>query len=263
MSTELFGTGLPGLTDEELFGPFGGIAVAEIGRNRAVQVGSGLNAVNVQARLSDIDAFRFEARTEIDWTVENDSAQPEDLIFQFTINGGELRLFDQSGSFFGPGLLATVGVSIFTLGADVSGFLWWWNVRLLATNRGVVVAEEDIFADPLGLGSPALSAVTVSNSEAVVSIAPFTATVNLGPIVKSQLPVTIEYDMSAAVSGSALNLAGGQATIGDPFNLQGNPGSVLAINGQPPGTVPEPSALALTGLVLITLLRRRAGATRP
>ena len=254
---DFFGTGLPSRIEEETFGPFGGAAVAEVGRNRAVQTGSGINAVNVEARLSDIPEFLFRADTDIDWDIENTGADARDLTFDYTINGGQLRLFDPTGSFHE--LESTVGVSIFTLAPDFSGFLWEWGVTLRGVSPGVVETEVHGFAtifpfdDPLGLGSPTVSAVSVSATEAVVSIAPFTATVHLGEMGPGSV-ARISYSMFGQVSGPSLRDAGASATVGDPFDLSGTPGSVLSFNGG--AAVPEPSIVVLTGLGVAALLRR-------
>jgi hypothetical protein len=264
VTLDFFGAGLPSQIAEQTFEPFGGAAVAEVGRNRAVQTGAGLNAVNVEGRLSDVPGFQFRAETDIDWRIENTGSDAQDLIFDYTINGGQLRLFDPSGSF--QDLRSTVGVSIFTIGTDFSGFLWEWGVSLHGTSPGVVEAEVHGFShifdfdDPLGLGSPVVSAVTISGDEAVVSIAPFTATVNLGRMNPGDSS-SISYSMFGQVSGPALRFSGGSATVGDPFNLQGAPGSVLSFKGGT-ATVPEPSSLALLGAGLAVLLRRSRAAQR-
>jgi len=53
---------------------------------------------------------------------------------------------------------------------------------------------------------------------------------------------------------SSLQPAGASATIGDPFNLSGTPGSVLSFNGA--AAVPEPSVVVLTGLGVAAPSRR-------
>ena|SRR5688572_1026853 len=94
VALNVFGAGLPPRTDEETFAPFGGAAVGEVGRNRAVQTGAGIKAVNVAARLSDVPEFLFRADTDIGWDIENTGSDAQDLTFDYTINGGRLRLFD-------------------------------------------------------------------------------------------------------------------------------------------------------------------------
>jgi hypothetical protein len=257
---DTFGTGFPGASDEETFGPFGGVAVAELGafgQLRAAQTGSGLNAVTALSRPSDIPSFAVRAETQFDVTVDTTESR-ERVVFDFLVNGGELRLFDPRGSF--RGLSASVGVTIFTIGAsDVSGFLWGWTTTL-RDNGGVLASEVTIFADPLGLGQPALSAITVSGGEALVSIAPFSASVDLGEILRG-LGADLIYEMSATVSGPGLNLTGGEATLGDPLNLGGDPGSVISFRaGGPGGQVPGPPALILVvlgALAGVAVARRR------
>lgn len=167
------------------------------------------------------------------WGIENTGSHSQDLIFDHTINGGQLRLFDPSGSFLD--LQSTVAVSIFTLAPDVSGFVWEWGVSLRGTAPGV--GRDDL------------------SDEAVVDIAPFTATVNLGEMSPGAL-ATITYDMFGQVSGPGLRFSGGTATVGDPFDLSGKPGSVLSFKGDA-ATVPEPASLALLGAGLAVLLRRQ------
>jgi hypothetical protein len=65
-SAGFFRTGFPSASDSESFGPFGGVALAEVGRTRAVQTGSGLNAVNAQGRFGDIPEFSLCAETVIE-----------------------------------------------------------------------------------------------------------------------------------------------------------------------------------------------------
>jgi hypothetical protein len=258
-SGDFFGTSLPPVRDEQTFGPFGGVAVAEVGRTRAAQTGSGLNAVNAEARLSDVPSFVFRAETDIELAVENSGSVFEDLAFDYLINGGELRLFSGNGNF--DGLASTVAVSIFTIAPDFSGFLWDWGVTL----RGVgasVVAEVHGFApifsfnDPLSLGMPAISGITVNDTEAILSIAPFNAFVDLGALSSGGTGL-VSYSMYAETGGSALNLAGGKATIGDPFDFTGSPGSIISIPGVDlePTNVPEPISLASTlfGLAVLGL----------
>ena len=103
-----------------------------------MQTGSGLNAVNAEGRFGDIPEFALRAETQIDQGVGNTGGTSETLAFQYVINGGELRLLSPSGSF--DGLAATVGVSIFVLAPDFSGFLWEWG----ATLRGEAGARNAI-----------------------------------------------------------------------------------------------------------------------
>jgi hypothetical protein len=240
--------------DEQRFGPNGGAAVAQVGGVRAAQTGSGLNAVTAPARLSDLSFFDFRAATEFDVTVRNDGPEAP-LLFQFTINGGELRLFNSRGNF--EALQANLSVTIFTIGAPFSGFLWTWGLSLrFDPFGGGLVAETNFLNDPLGLGFPTLSPISVTGDEAVISIAPFTGNADLGAVRGNQ-NVNLSYSMSGSVSGRAIDLAGGEATIGDPFDLSGDPGSVIAIPGvvlEPaPAVVPEPATLALTALGVAVL----------
>jgi hypothetical protein len=267
-SADFFGTSFPpSATDSESFGPFGGAAVAEVGRTRAVQTGSGLNAVNAEGVFDDVPDFALRAETFIDQRVSNTGAIPKALAFQYVINGGELRLFSPRGSF--EGLEATVGVSIFVLAPDFSGFLWEWGATLRGTG-GSAVAEVHGFApifdlvDPLDLGMPDLSAVTVAGSEAVLSIAPFTGFADLG-VMGAGANSVITYSMYGSVSGPALNGGGGEASLGDPFDFTGNPGSAISIPGALPVPEPESWVVVLLGLaaLLATAGGRRSSAERP
>lgn len=262
-SVDFFGTSLPSATDTESFGPFGGVATAEVGRTRAVQTGSGLNAVNAEGRLSDIPGFALRAETRIDQRVVNSGSTAEAVAFQYLINGGELRLFSPSGSF--DGLEATVGVSIFTLGAsDFSGSLWRWGVTLYGSEGSLEAQVHGFdrildFDDPLGLGMPGLSAITVASGEAVLSIASFTALAELGDLGPGASAL-FAYDMYSSVSGPGLNATGGVANVGDPFNFAADPGSVISIPGALP--VPEPHAWVLLLLGLAALLPQGATSAR-
>jgi hypothetical protein len=254
VSVQFFGTSLPPASDAESFGPLGGVAVAEVGRTRAAQTGSGLNAVAAEGRFDDVPSFELLAATEIDQTVGNTGPGSEALAFQYLINGGELRLFNRGGSF--EGLVATVAVSIFVLAPDFGGILWDWGATLRGSG-GTAVAEIHGFApifelnDPLNLGIPTLSAVTISGSEAVLSIAPFLAFADLGALGPGGNAL-ISYSMYASVSGPALNGGGGKASLGDPFDFTGNPGSVISIPGA--AAIPEPKSWALLLLGTAALL---------
>jgi hypothetical protein len=184
----------------------------------------------------------------------NTGAISETLAFQYLINGGELRLLSPSGSF--EGLAATVGVSIFVLAADFSGFLWEWGATLHGTGGSVIVETHGFaplfdFHDPLNLGMPDLSAVDVAGGEAVVSIAPFTGVADLGVVTPGSGPDVITYTMFASISGPGLNNTGGHASLGDPFDLTGTSGSAISILGTLP--IPEPGSwvLVLLGLAAI------------
>jgi hypothetical protein len=257
--------------DSETFGPFGGVAVAEVlafGRARAAQTGSGLNAVTTLARPSDISSFLANAQTEIDMDVANTGLASEDLHFEYLINGGELRLFGRNGSF--DGLQATAAVNIFTLGASgFSGFLWDWGVTLRGTATSAEVLVHGFapifpFSDPLGLGQPVISSVTITGNEASVSIAPFTGVAELGQINPTQSAL-INYTMYSELSGPGLNNTGGEATIGDPFNLTGDAGTVLSIRGVDLSVVvPEPSTgvLAATCALILFSTSLATGSSR-
>ena len=260
-TADFFGTSFPPSAAQETFGPFGGVAVAEVtafGQTRAAQTGSGLNAVTTRGRLGDIPNFSFRAQTDIDQQVRNEGTAGDNVVFDYLINGGELRLFDPIGSF--NGLEATVAVSIFAISPGASGFLWDWGVTLHKVN-GVLTASVHGFApifdflDPLGLGQPAVSAITVEDGEAVVSIAPFTASIDLGELAPTGTAL-VSYTMFAALSGPGLNATGGEATLGDPFNLAGDPGSVISFRGLDGDTpaVPEPPVAPLAAFVLAALL---------
>ena len=249
----------PSVSDTAVFGPFGGAAVAEVGRTRAVQTGSGLNAVNAEGVFDDVPEFAVRAETEIDQRVGNPGASSEALAFQYVINGGELRLFNPSGSF--DDLEATVKISIFVIAPDFSGFLWEWGATLRGSGGSAVAEFHGFaaifdFADPLGLGMPVLSAVTVAGSEAVLSIAPFTGFADLGVITPRSGSV-ITYSMYASVSGPALNGGGGEASLGDPFDFTGNPGSTISIPGAVLVPEPESWTVVLFGLAALLAHARR------
>ena len=258
-SVMFFGAGLSSASDSESFGPFGGAAVAELGRTRAVQTGSGLNAVNAEGRFGDIPEFALRAETQIDQLVRNTGAASEALAFQYVINGGELRLLSPSGSF--DGLAATVGVSIFVIAPSFGGFLWEWGATLRG-EAGSVVAESHGFApifdfdDPLSLGMPGLSAVRVAGGEAVLSIAPFTGLADLGIMERGSVSL-ITYDMYARVSGPGLSNTGGEASLGDPFDLSGSPGSAISIPGALPVSEADSWKLLLAGLAFLLARARR------
>lgn len=245
-SAMFFGTSLPPATDSASFGPFGGAAIAEVGRTRAVQTGSGFNAVSAEGHFGDIPEFKLRAQTSIDQRVTNTGAVDEALAFQYLINGGDLRLFSPTGSF--NGLEATVAVSIFVLAPGFSGFLWDWGVTLRgvgSTVESAVHGFAPIFPlnDPLGLGTPTISPITVAGSEAMLSIAAFTAPADLGPLSPAST-ASLTYTMYAEVSGPAFNNTGGRASVGDPFDFSSNPGSVISIPGATP-VVPEPASALL------------------
>jgi hypothetical protein len=147
-------------------------------------------------------------------------------------------------------------VSIFVLAPDFSGFLWEWGATLRGAG-GSAFAEVHGFAplfdfhDPLDLGMPELSAVNVAGGEAVLSIAPFTGIAELGVMARGSGSV-ITYSMYASVSGPGLSNTGGEASLGDPFDLTGHPGSAISIPGALP--VPEPASWVLLLLGLATLL---------
>ena len=121
-SASFFGTSFPGATDSAMYGPLGGVAVAEVagGQVRAVQPGSGLNAATAAGRFGDIPSFALRADTAIDMTVGNSGSGNEPLAFNYTINGGELRLFSPGGQF--NGLVSTVAASIFVFAPGFCGF---------------------------------------------------------------------------------------------------------------------------------------------
>jgi hypothetical protein len=259
-SVNFFGTSLPSASDSASFGPFGGAAVAEVGRTRAVQTGSGLNAVSAEGVLDDIPSFDLRAQTSIDQTVRNVGPLSEALAFQYVINGGELRLFNPRGSF--EGLAATAAVSIFVIAPGFSGFLWDWGVTLRGSGSSVAAEIHGFapifdFEDPLGLGMPDVSEVTVAGNEAVLSIAPFTGFADLGQMGAGSMSL-INYSMYASVSGPALNGAGGEASLGDPFDIMGSPGSMISIPGAVPVPEPELWMMMLLGLAgVLGAVRKR------
>ena len=69
--------------------------------------------------------------------------------------------------------------------------------------------------------------------------------------------------MNADIGGLGFNSTGGKATLGDPLNLDADPGSSIAfagVNLQPaPAAAPEPAtgALAALGLALLATVRLR------
>jgi hypothetical protein len=247
----------PGRTDTRSFGPFGGAAVAEATdvfgrRTRAVQTGYGLNAAATEARLGDVPFFAYRADTDFEVRVGNGGARSgEDLFFEYVLNGGELRLRAPGGNF--DGLVATVGSTIFVLAPGFSGFLWSWQLELRGSGSQVTATESQIFGDPLGLGTPVFSAITRTADEAIVSIGSFHGAADLG-VLGRQSEAVITYDMFATIAGRGLNLTGGRASLGDPFDVEGSPGSALSIRGlaslQPTAAVPEPATLALVALGL-------------
>jgi hypothetical protein len=147
-------------------------------------------------------------------------------------------------------------------GPDFSGTLWEWGATLRGEAGSVVAASHGFapildFHDPLNLGMPRLSPVSVAGGEAVLSIAPFTGFADLGILEQGSLPPSITYDMYASVSGPGLNNTGGEASLGDPFDLSGSPGSAISIPGALP--VPETDAwqLLLVGLAVLLARTRR------
>lgn len=248
------------MVQSQSFGPSSGVAVAEAGRTRAVQTGSGINAVNAEGRLDDIVSFSLDATTDIEQIVTNTGNSTEDLSFHFLINGGELALFSPSGNF--DLLRASVTVQIFGIGSHSgpSGFLWWW----MATLEGdpftdQVTLSSELVSDVLGLGAPAMSAIEIENGEASVGIAAFDAVMDLGTLGFAG-STDISYHMSASVSGPGLNRQGGRASLGDPFDLSGNPGSIISIPGASPvSAVPEPGSwsLLLIGAAILHVTKRR------
>lgn len=264
-SADFFRTSFPVPTsDSASFGPFGGVAIAEVARTRAVQTGSGFNAVNAEGMFDDVPEFAVRAETFIEQRVGNTGPGTETLAFQYSINGGELRLRNRSDSF--NGLEATVAASIFVIAPDFSGFLWEWGATLRGSGSSAA-AQVHGFApifdivDPLNLGLPDLSAVTVANGEAVLSIAPFTGFFDLGQMSPGA-GGTIVYSMYASVSGPALNGGGGEASLGDPFDLMSNPGSTLSIPGAVPVPEPESWAALLLGLAVLLFRYRGTGPLR-
>ena len=254
--------------DERVYGPNGGAAVGELdlrafGRIRAVQLDYGLNAVRAEGVLGDVRSFQYDARTGIDVTVANaGTAVSEPLRFEYTINGGQLRLHAPGGVF--DGLIASVGVTIFTIAPGRSGFLWSWT-QSLRGQSGAVVTSTDFFIDPLGFGMPALSPIRLVGDDAILDIAAFHAAADLGRLSPGGTAF-ITYDMDAALAGPGMNGTGGEAALGDPFDVTGRPGSTLLIQGAPIGpvvsAVPEPSPTALVGLGLAALGAWRAGRRR-
>jgi hypothetical protein len=225
-----------------------------------VQTGYGFNAVSARGTFGDIPSFVLRAETDIDQNVRNDGAISKDLTFHYTINGGELRL-SSGGSY--DGLVATVAVSIFVISPGFGGFLWDWGVTLRGSGAGAtseVHGFSPIFSlnDPKGLGTPTISSVSIQGREAVLSIAPFTANVDLGTLGIGSTAL-VSYTMYADVSGPGFNATGGKASLGDPFNFENNPGSEISIPGAV--LVPEPATwlTAAGGLVGLAIVLRRKG----
>lgn len=247
------GTSFPNRHDETSYGPLGGAAVADInfqfGRLRAVQLDLGLNAVRVEGRVADIPFFNYAASTRIDLAVGNTGvATPLD--FEYTINGGQLVLRGRNGSF--DGLVAQVGVSIFTIAPGFGGFLWSWTQSLRGSGSGATTSI-DFLIDPLNFGTPTVSPITINGNEAVMDIASFHVNQNLGTLSQGSSPAFITYDMNASLSGPGLSNTGGIAALGDPFGVTANPGSIIAIPGLGvvgPAPVPEPSTLHLLAVAL-------------
>jgi hypothetical protein len=257
-------TWFPPQRNEGFYGPNGGAAVGELdlrsfGHLRGVQTDYGLNAIRVEGHPSDMRSFTFSAGTTIDLTVENAGPATSDpLVFEYTINGGQLRLSAPGGSF--DGLIASVSVSIFTIAPGQSGFLWSWT-QSLRGQGGSVNTSTDFFLDPLGFGTPAMSPITFAGDEAFVDIGAFHRSADLGRL-SPRGTAFITYDMNANVAGPGFG-PGGVAALGDPSNLNGSPGSTLAIPGTSlvPGVtaVPEPATISLSavGLVLLALRHTR------
>jgi hypothetical protein len=257
----------PAQRDERFYGPNGGAAVGELdlrgfGHLRGVQLDYGLNAVRVDASPGDLTSFSFGAGTSIDVTVENAGPVTADpLIFEYTISAGQLRLRSFAGSF--DGFIASVSVSIFTIAPGHSGFLWAWT-QSLRGQGGAVSTSTDFLLDPLGFGTPSMSAITFAADEAFVDIASFHRSADLGRLARGS-SAFITYDMDAAVAGPGFG-GGGVAALGDPFDVTGRPGSTLLIQGAPIGAVvsavPEPATSLLVGLGLAALGASGAGRRR-
>ena len=60
-----------------------------------------------------------------------------------------------------------MGSTTFFLAPGFSGVLWSWQLELRGSGGQVAVTESQIFGDPLGLGTPAFSAVTRTADEAI------------------------------------------------------------------------------------------------
>jgi hypothetical protein len=236
------------------FGPQGGAAVSDLnmrnfGRMRAVQTGIGLNAVFVDAMLSDLPFFDWSANTKYEVEVAQAGQSRQSLDFQYHLNGGQLALRDPTGSF--DGLVSTVGVSIFAISPGFSGFLWSWQLSLRGT-QGVVTPNVDFLIDPLGFGVPVLSSVSILNGVATIDIGSFTAGANLG-ILSGGSTAFVTYDMDGAVAGIGLSSQGGIARLGDPFNTSGDYGAGISFSATPVSATPEPSATLLVASGLIGL----------
>jgi hypothetical protein len=74
--------------------PWADVDVGAFGFMRGVQLGSGLNAVSAEGRVGDISYFDFSAGTKINATIQNDGPFYPPLIFDYHLNGGELRLYE-------------------------------------------------------------------------------------------------------------------------------------------------------------------------